>query len=52
MIARRMSLLTGIDQKEIQEYIEKEAKTFYSYAISSPIIYKKPTVEIREWAGN
>ena len=52
MIAKRMSLLTGIDQKEIQEYIEKEAKTFYSYAISSPIIYKKPTVEIREWAGN
>ncbi len=52
MIAKRMSMLTGIDRSEIQEYIEKEAKTFYSYAISSPIIYKKPTVEIREWAGN
>ncbi len=52
MIAKRMSMLTGIDSSEIQEYIEKEAKTFYSYAISSPIIYKKPTVEIREWAGN
>ncbi len=52
MIAKRMSLLTGIDSSEIQKYIEKEARTFYSYAISSPVIYKKPTVEIREWAGN
>lgn len=52
LIAKRMSLLTGIDRIEILDYMEKEAKTFYSYAISSPIIYKKPTVEIREWAGN
>jgi F420-non-reducing hydrogenase small subunit len=51
LIAKRMSLLTGIDQQEIVDYIEKEAKTFYSYALSSPCIYKKPTVELREWTG-
>lgn len=52
LIARRMSPLTGIEQKEIVEYMEREARTFYSYALSSPAIYRKPTVEIREWAGN
>lgn len=52
LIARRMSPLTGIDQKEILEYMQREARTFYSYALSSPVIYRKPTVEIREWAGN
>lgn len=51
LIARRMSLLTGIDRQEIIDYMESEAKTFYSYALSSPAIYKKPTVEMREWAG-
>jgi F420-non-reducing hydrogenase small subunit len=51
MVARRMSLVTGIDATEIQDYIAREARTFYSYALSSPIIYKKPAVEIREWAG-
>jgi len=51
MIARRMSLLTGIEETEILAYLEDEAKTFYSYAMSSPTIYKKPTVEMREWAG-
>ncbi|MCK5036070.1 MAG: methyl viologen-reducing hydrogenase [Candidatus Sabulitectum sp.] len=51
MVAKRMSLLTDIDEKEILDYMAKEAKTFYSYALSSPIVYKKPTVEIREWVG-
>lgn len=51
MVARRMSRLTGIDEDEIRDYIAREARTFYSYALSSPVIYKKPTVEIREWAG-
>jgi F420-non-reducing hydrogenase small subunit len=50
-IAKRMSMLTGIDVQEIVDYIESEAKTFYSYAMSSPAIYKKPTVEMREWAS-
>jgi len=51
MVARRMGLLTGIPEEEIQKYIEEEAKTFYSYALSSPVIYRKPTVEIREWTS-
>jgi len=51
LIAKRMNLLTGIESKEILDYMEKEAKTFYSYTLSSPVIYKKPTVEIREWSG-
>ncbi len=51
MVAKRMSLLTDIDENEILEYMAKEAKTFYSYALSSPVVYKKPTVEIREWVG-
>jgi len=51
MVAKRMSLLTDIDEQEILDYMAKEARTFYSYALSSPVIYKKPTVEIREWAG-
>ncbi len=49
MISKRVNLLTGIDRAEIRDYMEKEAKTFYSYALSSPVIYRKPTVEIREW---
>ena len=51
MVAKRMSLLTGIEEKEIREYMEKEAKTFYAYSLSSPVMYRKPTVELREWAG-
>lgn len=51
MVAKRMSLLTDIEETEIMDYMAKEAKTFYSYALSSSVIYKKPTVEIREWAG-
>jgi F420-non-reducing hydrogenase small subunit len=51
LIAKRMSMLTGIDQEEILHYIEDEAKTFYSYCLSSPSIYKKPTVEMREWTA-
>ncbi len=52
MIARRMNMLTGIDRREIIDYMQKEARTFYSYALSSPVIYRKPSVEIKEWAGS
>lgn len=50
MIAKRMHLLTGIDEVSIVKYIEKEARTFYAYAMASPVMYKKPTVELRKWA--
>jgi hypothetical protein len=36
----------------VKAYIECEAKTFYSYSMASPAIYKKPAVELREWAGD
>jgi F420-non-reducing hydrogenase small subunit len=52
LIARRMSLLSGTSAGEITEYMEEEAKTFYSYVLASPAIYKKPSMEIREWAGD
>ena len=52
LIAKRMSLLCGISAEEIKAYIQQEAKTFYSYALASPVMYKKPTMEIREWAGD
>lgn len=51
LIAKRMHLITGIDIAETQKYFEQNAKTFYAYALASPVIYKKPTVEILEWAG-
>jgi F420-non-reducing hydrogenase small subunit len=51
MVATRMNLLTGIDEQEIRQYIQADARTFYAYALSSPIMYRKPTVEIREWAS-
>ena len=51
LLARRMNMVCGIEINEVLGYLEKEAKTYYAYAMASPVIYKKPTVEIREWAG-
>jgi F420-non-reducing hydrogenase small subunit len=51
LLSKRMHLLTGIKKEEIQAYIEQEAKTFYAYSLASPVIYKKPTVKIREWTA-
>jgi F420-non-reducing hydrogenase small subunit len=50
-LARRMSLLTGIAAEDVVAYLEKEAKTFYAYAVASPVIFQKPTVEMKAWAG-
>jgi F420-non-reducing hydrogenase small subunit len=50
-LATRMEKLCGIPKGEITTYLEKNANTFYAYALASPILYKKPTVELREWAG-
>ncbi len=50
LVSRRMSMLTGIAEEEIREYIEEEARTFYGYAMASPVMFRKPTVELREWA--
>jgi F420-non-reducing hydrogenase small subunit len=51
MIAERMQRLCDIDPTEVCAYIEDNAKTFYAYALASPAVYGKPTVEMRRWAG-
>jgi F420-non-reducing hydrogenase small subunit len=50
-IAQYMATLCGIDPNEVRSYMERDAKTYYSYAMASPVMYKKPTVELREWAS-
>ncbi len=52
LVARRMNLLTGISSDEIVKYFEEDAKTLYAYAVASPVIHGKPTVEMRAWAGD
>jgi len=51
-IANSMAYLCGISPQEVKEYMEQDAKTYYSYAMASPVMYKKPTVELRQWAGD
>lgn len=51
ILATRMNMLTGIEANEVRSYLEEEAKTFYAYAVASPVLHRKPTVEMREWAG-
>jgi len=51
LVAKRMNMLCGVDPAQVKAYFEKEAKTFYAYAVASPVVYRKPTVEMREWAG-
>lgn len=51
ILARRLNLLTGIAVEQVVAYLEQEAKTFYAYAVASPVIYQKPTVEMKTWAG-
>ncbi|MBN1759310.1 MAG: hypothetical protein JW863_13370 [Chitinispirillaceae bacterium] len=51
MVARRMHMLTGIDQAEIDAYMEQEAKTYYAYTLASPVIYNKPGVKMKTWAA-
>ncbi len=51
MVARRMHMLTGVPESDVRDYFEQDAKTFYAYALASPVVFRKPTVEMREWAG-
>lgn len=52
MVARRMHMLTGMNQDEVVRYFEEDAKTLYAFAVASPVIHRKPTVEMQEWAGD
>lgn len=49
MVAKRLNRLTGVSRDDVVAYFEESAKTFYSYAMASPVVYGKPTVEMREW---
>jgi F420-non-reducing hydrogenase small subunit len=51
-VAARIHRLTGIEEAEVVRYFEEDAKTLYAYAVASPVIHGKPTVEMREWAGD
>ena len=51
LVARRLHQLCGVDPAETTAYFEENAGTFYAYAMASPVMYKKPTVELKEWVG-
>jgi len=48
-IADRMSRLTAIPREAVVEEIERRAKTYYAYAMSSPIFREKPTFLFKRW---
>ncbi len=50
-IADRMSFLTQIPGEEIIEAIERGAKDYYSYAMATRMIGKKPTFLIKKWVA-
>jgi F420-non-reducing hydrogenase small subunit len=52
LVATRMHKLTGVEPSAVKAYFEENAATFYAYALASPVLYKKPTVELREWIGS
>jgi len=48
-IATRMSMMTKIPKPKITAEIEKQAKTYYAYAMASPVFRQKPTFLLRRW---
>jgi F420-non-reducing hydrogenase small subunit len=48
-IATRMAMMTKIPKASITSEIEKQAKTYYAYAMASPVLRKKPTFLLRRW---
>jgi F420-non-reducing hydrogenase small subunit len=48
-IAERMSRMTKIPQDEIVKEIERRSKTYYAYAMSSPVFRQKPSFLLRKW---
>lgn len=51
LLARRMSMVSGIDESEIRSYLEKEARTFHAYAVASRVIHGKQGVDLHRGAG-
>jgi F420-non-reducing hydrogenase small subunit len=48
-IADRMSKMTRIKREVIVSEIEKYSKTYYAYAMASPVFRQKPTFLLRRW---
>jgi F420-non-reducing hydrogenase small subunit len=48
-IAERMSRMTRIPREAIVREIELRAKTYYAYAMASPVFRQKPTFLLRRW---
>jgi len=48
-IARRMSMMTKIPRQDVVREVEQQAKTYYAYAMASPVFRQKPTFLLRRW---
>ena len=48
-IARRMSMMTKIPYEDVVREVEQQAKTYYAYAMASPVFRQKPTFLLRRW---
>ncbi len=48
-IATRMSMMTKIPKADILRELEARSKTWYAYAMASPVFRQKPTFLLRKW---
>ncbi len=48
-IADRMAKMTKIPRDDIIKEIERRSKTYYAYAMASPVFRQKPTFLLRKW---
>jgi F420-non-reducing hydrogenase small subunit len=48
-IATRMAAITNIEPAAVVNEIEKNAKSYYAYAMASGMIRNKPTFFIEKW---
>ncbi|MGD0836716.1 MAG: methyl viologen-reducing hydrogenase [Polyangia bacterium] len=50
-VATRMAMMTKIPKASVVTEIEKRAKTYYAYAMASPVFRQKPTFLLRRWVA-
>jgi F420-non-reducing hydrogenase small subunit len=51
-IAGRMAAMTKIPKEKIVREIEARSKTWYAYAMASPVFRQKPTFLLRRWIAS
>jgi F420-non-reducing hydrogenase small subunit len=51
-VAHRMAMLTTIPEADIVHSIEKQACTYYAYAMASTVFRQKPTFLLRRWISD